>query len=104
MINNLNFLLQLEEIIQERIDNPSDGSYTSQLVTAGDKRVAQKVGEEAVELALAAVAGPKEEQLNEAADLVFHLLVLLRSKGLSLGDVAERLRQRHTERDHSRVT
>lgn len=99
MTNNINFLLQLEEIIQERLDSPSAVSYTSQLVMAGDKRVAQKVGEEAVELALAAVAGTAEEQLNEAADLVFHLLVLLRSKGLSLGDVAERLNQRHTDAD-----
>lgn len=100
MTNNINFLLQLEEIIQERLDSSSAVSYTSQLVMAGDKRVAQKVGEEAVELALAAVAGTAEEQLDEAADLVFHLLVLLRSKGLSLGDVAERLNQRHTDADH----
>lgn len=99
MINNISFLLQLEDIIQERLDNPSKASYTSQLAMAGDQRVAQKVGEEALELALAAVAGQEEEQLNEAADLVFHLLVLLRTKGLSLVDVAERLRQRHADAD-----
>ena len=95
MTNDIEFLTQLERIINDRIENPSDGSYTSKLVAAGDKRLAQKVGEEAIELALAATAGDAGEQLDEAADLVFHLLVLLQAKGHSLGDVAERLRQRH---------
>lgn len=95
MTNDIRFLAQLEQIIQDRIENPAEGSYTSQLVAAGDKRLAQKLGEEAIEMAIAATAGDAEEQLNEAADLVFHLLVLLQAKGHSLGDVAERLRQRH---------
>ena len=95
MTNDIEFLAQLERIINDRIENPSDGSYTSKLVAAGDKRLAQKVGEEAIELALAATAGDAGEQLDEAADLVFHLLVLLQAKGHSLGDVADRLQERH---------
>ena len=99
MSTDLSFLSQLEEIIQSRIDNPVADSYVSQLVASGEKRVAQKVGEEAVELSLAAVAGNSQEQLDEAADLVFHLLVLLRTKSLSLRQVASTLQQRHVPRD-----
>ena len=95
MHTDISFLSRLEEIITSRIDNPSENSYVSQLVASGDKRVAQKLGEEAVELSLAAVAGDSQEQLNEAADLVFHLLVLLNSKNLTLQDVAVTLQQRH---------
>jgi phosphoribosyl-ATP pyrophosphohydrolase/phosphoribosyl-AMP cyclohydrolase len=98
MSTNLSFLSELEDIIQARIDNPADESYTSQLIASGEKRVAQKIGEEAVELALASVAGNAQEQLEEAADLVYHLLVLLKSKQLSLQDVSEMLRQRHEAR------
>ena len=99
MSTDLSFLSQLEEIIQSRIDNPVAESYVSQLVASGEKRVAQKVGEEAVELSLAAVAGNSQEQLDEAADLVFHLLVLLRTKSLSLQQVTSTLQQRHVPRD-----
>lgn len=98
MNNRFSFLAELEDIIQSRIDNPADDSYTSQLVASGEKRVAQKIGEEAVELALASVAGNTQEQLEEAADLVYHLLVLLRTKHLSLQDVSETLRLRHAAR------
>ena len=95
MSTDLSFLSQLEEIIQSRIDNPAAESYVSQLVASGEKRVAQKIGEEAVELSIAAVAGDSQEQLNEAADLLFHLLVLLRTRNLTLQDVAATLEQRH---------
>lgn len=95
MSTDLSFLSQLEEIIQSRIDNPATESYVSQLVASGEKRVAQKIGEEAVELSIAAVAGDSQEQLNEAADLLFHLLVLLRTRNLTLQDVAATLEQRH---------
>jgi len=95
MSTDISFLSRLEEIIATRINNPSEDSYVSQLIASGDKRVAQKVGEEAVELSLAAVAGDSQEQLNEAADLVFHLLVLLKSKNLALQDVVNLLQQRH---------
>ena len=98
MSTDLSFLSQLEEIIQSRIDNPAAESYISQLVASGEKRVAQKIGEEAVELSIAAVAGDSQEQLNEAADLLFHLLVLLRTRNLTLQDVAATLEQRHDAR------
>ena len=99
MSTDLSFLPQLEEIIQSRIDNPDTGSYVSRLVASGEKRVAQKIGEEAVELSLAAVAGDSQEQLNEAADLVFHLLVLLKTKNLSLEDVVATLQKRHVAKN-----
>ena len=99
MTDDIHFLAQLELIIRDRIENPSDDSYTSQLVEEGDKRLAQKVAEEAVELAIAATAGDAGEQLDEAADLVFHLLILLQAKGHSLGDVVARLHQRHKSND-----
>ena len=93
---NLAFLAQLEQVIRDRIDNPSQESYTSSLVAMGPKRVAQKVGEEAVELALASVDGTDDEVLSEAADLVYHLCVLLNGRGISLNDVASVLETRHT--------
>jgi phosphoribosyl-ATP pyrophosphohydrolase/phosphoribosyl-AMP cyclohydrolase len=93
--SNIEFLATLENIIRQRLEDKPDDSYTAQLVAQGDKRVAQKLGEEAIELALATTAGDRNEQIDEAADLVYHLLVLLASKGLSIADVAEKLRQRH---------
>jgi len=96
MSNRIDFLARLEAIIHQRLDDGGSGSYTASLAAAGDRRIAQKVGEEAVEFALAAVAGNREEQLGEAADLVYHLLVLLAVKGLSLGDVTAVLERRHT--------
>ena len=92
---SIDFLLKLEDIIADRVANPSNDSYTAQLAAAGVKRIAQKVGEEAVELALASVAGDREETLNEAADLVYHLLVLLSRQDLRLSDVAATLAARH---------
>lgn len=92
---SIDFLIKLEDIIADRVANPSNDSYTAQLAAAGVKRIAQKVGEEAVELALASVAGDREETLNEAADLVYHLLVLLSRQNLRLSDVAATLAARH---------
>lgn len=94
----LAFLGALEEIIEQRLSTRPDGSYVAQLAALGDRRIAQKVGEEAVELALAAAAGNRDEQLEEAADLLFHLLVLLRAKNLRLADVINLLTERHRER------
>lgn len=95
MDSNIEFLATLEGIILQRIEDKPDASYTAALVAQGDKRVAQKVGEEAIELALAITAGDRDEQLEESADLVYHLLVLLASKGISLGDIAKKLEKRH---------
>jgi phosphoribosyl-ATP pyrophosphohydrolase/phosphoribosyl-AMP cyclohydrolase len=93
--SSLAFLAELEAIVQERRLSASPDSYTARLVASGEKRVAQKVGEEAVELALACVAGGREEQIDEAADLLFHLIVLLNSKDIHLRAVVDRLRKRH---------
>lgn len=92
---NLDFLGQLESVIQQRLRDGDDCSYTARLAAEGDKRIAQKLGEEAVELALAAVSGDRTEQLDEAADLVYHLLVLLNTRGLKLADVSAVLERRH---------
>lgn len=96
MNDDIQFLKDLEEIIGNRLSEQPDTSYTASLAAEGDQRIAQKVGEEAVELAIAAVSGDRTEQLEEAADLVFHLLVLLKCKGLTLGDVVSVLVQRHS--------
>ena len=93
--SDLSFLAELETIVNDRISNPSAASYTASLAASGPKRIAQKVGEEGLEVALASVAGDSDETLNEAADLVYHLIVLLASQNLSLRDVAKRLESRH---------
>ncbi|HSM32368.1 MAG TPA: phosphoribosyl-ATP diphosphatase [Woeseiaceae bacterium] len=93
--SNLAFLATLETVIRDRLDNPAAGSYTASLVASGGQRLAQKVGEEGVELALAAVSGSREEVIDEAADLVYHLLVLLHAQDLDLGQVVARLEERH---------
>jgi phosphoribosyl-ATP pyrophosphohydrolase/phosphoribosyl-AMP cyclohydrolase len=93
--NEPDFLHYLEGVIQERRDNPSDGSYTSSLFRKGINKVAQKVGEEAVELVIEAKDENKDLFLNEAADLMYHYLVLLAAKGYALDEVIEVLRGRH---------
>lgn len=94
----LGFLAELDALVAQRHAERPAGSYTTQLFDGGIRRIAQKVGEEGVETALAAVAQGDEELLGEAADLVFHLTVLLRDRGLSLADVAAVLARRHAER------
>jgi phosphoribosyl-ATP pyrophosphohydrolase/phosphoribosyl-AMP cyclohydrolase len=98
----LAFLTQLEAIIGRRIaENPQDAaasSYTARLFSAGPARIAQKIGEEGVEVALAAVAPDDSRVVSETADLMYHLLLLLKSRNLSLERVTEELRARHTSR------
>lgn len=89
------FLPRLDEVVRDRHDRRPEGSYTTRLLDGGVRRVAQKVGEEGVETALAAVAQDDEDLLGESADLMYHLLVLLRSRGLGLADVERVLRERH---------
>ena len=96
--NDLDFLATLESIIHDRLVNPGSGSYTASLAASGVQRIAQKVGEEGVELALAAVAGEHDDVVNEAADLVYHLLVLLQARELGLAEVVACLEQRHSQR------
>lgn len=95
VIPELAFLADLEKVIATRDEERPKGSYTTRLLEAGVKRIAQKVGEEGVETALAAAAGSDEEVLNESADLLYHLLVLLRSRQLELGSLVEVLKVRH---------
>lgn len=91
----LGFLAELDALVSQRHAERPEGSYTTRLFEGGVRRIAQKVGEEGVEAALAGVAQGDEDLLGEAADLVFHLTVLLRARGLSLTDVAALLTKRH---------
>jgi phosphoribosyl-AMP cyclohydrolase / phosphoribosyl-ATP pyrophosphohydrolase len=88
-------LSALEKIIADRKANPRTGSYTTTLFESGMNKIAQKVGEEAVELVIEAKDNNKELFLNEAADLMYHYLVLLQAKGHGLQDVVNMLQQRH---------
>ena len=88
-------LLTLQTIIQNRKSNPVKGSYTNSLFESGINKIAQKVGEEAVELVIEAKDDNTELFLNEAADLMYHYLVLLTQKGFSLTDVVDVLKKRH---------
>lgn len=89
------FIDQLRSIIKDRKNNPSDKSYTASLFAKGINKIAQKVGEEAVEIVIEAKDNNKELFLGEAADLLFHYLVLLEAKGYELDEVIEVLIQRH---------
>jgi phosphoribosyl-ATP pyrophosphohydrolase/phosphoribosyl-AMP cyclohydrolase len=91
----LSFLAQLEQIIAQRVAENPEGSYTARLVQSGVRRVAQKVGEEGLEVALAGCGEDDGALLGECADLLYHLLVLLRARALSLDQVIEVLRARH---------
>jgi len=92
---NQNFILELENIIADRYQNPVEGSYVNKLRHKGLNKIAQKVGEEGVETVIAALAETETDLINESSDLVFHLLVLLREKGLSLETIAKNLEKRH---------
>lgn len=94
----LSFLGALETVIGQRIAARPEGSYTARLYAQGLKRMAQKVGEEGLEVALAAVTEADEALLGEAADLLYHLLLLLRSRGLRLEHVIAQLESRHAAR------
>ena len=91
----LGFLAELSEIVERRFHERPVGSYTTSLIEAGRDRMAQKVGEEAVEVVIASKNAEAGPLVSEAADLVFHLMVLLRDRGLALADVVEVLRERH---------
>lgn len=92
---NAGFLDELMAVIAARHADMPDGSYTTSLFEAGKARIAQKVGEEGVELALARMKDDKAEMANEAADLLFHMMVLLQDAGMSLGDAVAVLQVRH---------
>lgn len=89
------FLQRLEQVIATRRGAPSDSSYTASLLASGRQRIAQKVGEEGVELALAGVGDDRERVVAETADLLYHVLVLLAARDVSLNEVLEELERRH---------
>jgi phosphoribosyl-ATP pyrophosphohydrolase/phosphoribosyl-AMP cyclohydrolase len=92
---SIDFLRQLENVIRQRRDQPDESSYTASLFKRGINKIAQKVGEEAVELVIEAKDDNADLFLNEAADLLFHYLILLSAKGYELGDVVKILEGRH---------
>jgi len=89
------FLYQLEQLLASRKSADPDSSYTAKLYASGTKRIAQKVGEEGVETALAATVNDREELNNEASDLIYHLLVLLQDQALDFSTIISNLRARH---------
>jgi len=91
----LAFLAEIERLVAQRDRDRPEGSYTTALFEEGVRRIAQKVGEEGVETALAAVAGDETDLCNESADLLFHLLVLLRSRNVAFHRVIDELMERH---------
>lgn len=93
--STLHFLAELELVVTQRLTEGDGSSYTRRLVESGPARVAQKVGEEGVEVALAAVTADADKLVGESADLLYHLIVLLRSKDLTLADVTKELARRH---------
>ncbi len=92
---DISFLAYLQDFITKRYQEMPEGSYTTSLFQKGINRIAQKVGEEAVETVIEAVNGTDKGFLYEASDMVYHLIVLLTSKGFSLNDIAKELEKRH---------
>ena len=93
--NPIMFLSDLQRFIEKRHEEMPEGSYTTSLFQSGVNRMAQKVGEEAVESVIEAMAGNDSRLVYEASDMIYHLIVLLTSKGLSIEDVARELLERH---------
>jgi phosphoribosyl-AMP cyclohydrolase / phosphoribosyl-ATP pyrophosphohydrolase len=91
----ISFLARLERVVEQRATEKPEASYTARLLEKGISRVAQKVGEEGVELALAGVNQSEQKVVEESADLLFHLLVLLRARGVALDSVVRELETRH---------
>ena len=96
--SNEGFLFDLEQIIEQRLEEGNPKSYTVQLSKKGIEKVAQKVGEETVELVIESIGDNKERLMNEAADLMYHTLLLLKNKKVSLLDIETILKERHAER------
>lgn len=98
--NPLMFLTELQDFIETRYKEMPDGSYTTSLFKDGLNRMAQKVGEEALETVIEAVNGTDERLIYEASDMFYHLIVLLTSKNLRIEDIAEELKKRHNPNWH----
>ncbi|MBZ0283468.1 MAG: phosphoribosyl-ATP diphosphatase [Anaerolineae bacterium] len=91
----MDMLNRLEAIIRDRQANPKDGSYTNTLFEKGVNKIAQKVGEEATEVIVAALGQGRDEQIEELSDLFYHTLVLMAQLGITLDDVQAELERRH---------
>ena len=96
-LSQQNFLSHLERFVDKRANDPIEESYTAKLLSRGTNKVAQKVGEEGVEVVIAALAETKEEFLGECADLFYHTLVLLKDQNIELSEVMEVLQKRHNK-------
>lgn len=94
----MSFMRTLESIIRHRKANPVEGSYTNKLLSEGRARMAQKVGEEGVEIVVASLSQDRERQISETADLFYHTLVLLCELDITLDDVESELQRRHSPR------
>lgn len=99
-VNPLLFLSELQDFIEKRHEEMPDGSYTTSLFKDGLNRMAQKVGEEALELVIEATNGTNERLVYEGSDMLYHLIVLLTSKGLRIEDMAKELQVRHDPNWH----
>ena len=97
------FLIELEELLYNRKDEMPDGSYTTSMYKKGIDKIAQKVGEEAVETVIASKNKKNKETINEAADLIFHLMLLLAEKEIPLHKVIKKLRKRHDKGSHKHI-
>ena len=91
----IGWLARLARIVRDRRDADPAGSYTARLLSEGTSRIAQKIGEEGVELALAGAGGDREACIDETADLIYHLTVLMEARGFGWDEVTDRLRERH---------
>ena len=94
--SSTDFLAYLEGVIRDRKEHPQEGSYTNRLFSKGINKIAQKVGEEAVELVIASKDDDKDQFLGECADLMYHFLVLLAQKDATLSEVIDVLKERHS--------
>ena len=90
-------LYKLFEIVEDRKNNPVEGSYTNNLLNGGIDKTAQKVGEEAIEVIIAAVEQGRQRTIEESADLIYHLFVLLAQQDILLTEVEVELRKRHNK-------
>ncbi len=97
------FLIELEELLYDRKEEMPDGSYTTSMYKKGLDKIAQKVGEEAVETVIASKNKKDKETIGEAADLIFHLMLLLAEKEIPLHKVIKKLRKRHSKGTHKHI-
>ena len=97
-MTQLKFMESLEAVIKQRLETAPEGSYTAELARQGVSKVAQKLGEEAVEVVLASVVESDTRLKEESADLLYHLVLLLTLRGIPLADVVAELEKRHREK------